>query len=188
MKAQIETHGLSPLVWTALHALLIGLVLAGCVSAPRQPPPAGPGERLYEHRNPDFSLRFPDSWTFKDPGEREYVHVAAKKGAPNIIVAQAAVPAMPDASKIAQQNFQSLQASQGFKVGAIAYAREVKLADGTSAYETLIRWRHPLYRVKLATLYLQVFKNGTALKLSATDLGEDLSDQHRRWCYSLHLE
>lgn len=188
MTAQAETHSLPRLVWTAIYTLLIALVLAGCVGAPRQPTPTEPGERLYEHRDPAFTLRFPESWTFKEPGEREYLHVAATKGAPNIIVAQATLPEVPDAKQIAQQNFESLRASQGFKVGTIVYAREVRLDDGTPAYETLIRWRHPLYRVKLATLYLQVFKNGTALKLVATDLGEDLSEQHRRWCYSLHLE
>jgi hypothetical protein len=172
----------------AICAFTIALVMAGCVSAPQQIPTRAPGEILFEHENPTFSLRFPESWTFKDPGEREYVHVAAAKGAPNIIVAPADLLEDPDADRIAQQDFQSLKASQSFRVGEIAYAREVALSDGTPAYETLIRWRHPLYRVKLATLYLQVLKDDTALKLIATDLGDDLSEQHRHWCYSLHVQ
>jgi hypothetical protein len=175
-------------VCAAIHAFAIALVMAGCVSAPQQTPTGVPGELLFEYQDPAFSLRFPEAWAFKDAGEREYVHVAAAKGAPNIIVARADLPEAPDADQIAQQNFESLKDSQGFKIGTIAYAREVMLSDGTPAYETLIRWRHPLYRVKLATLYLQVFKDGTALKLVATDLGDDLSEQHRSWCYSLHLQ
>jgi hypothetical protein len=184
----LECGRWAPLTFLAAHALVAAVLLGGCAPAPERVRPVAPGEVLFTHEEPDFTIRFAASWSLRETSGDEYLHVAAGKGVPNIIVGAAELPEQPDVQELAQRNYEGLRSSQGFGRGDIVDARSVTLEDGTPGYETLIHWRHPLYRVELATLYLLARRGDTALKVVATDLGRDLSDAHRRWCYSLHIE
>lgn len=166
---------------------LAGAVLALLAGCATRPPSEPADSRRYVHPEPRFSFTYPADWKHVAPKPGEYVHVAAPKGVPNIIVAAADLPADASPAAAARAHFARLRASQSFEDGEIATAREVTLTDGTPALETLITWRHPLYRVRLATLYLVARGHGSALRLVATDLGNDLDPSHRRWCYSLSL-
>ena len=162
--------------------LAAGVFAASCLCAHA----AGPEGIKQVNQNPAFSIITPSGWEKADRVEGDYV--ALKTGAyglPNLYVskapyftAQATVKALTEgATATLKERYQG----EDFE---ILYAREIKLADGSAAFEAGIKWKHP--QVGLYSVYLWVKKGTDGLVAIATNM-EPVSDSLKAYLFTLSV-
>jgi hypothetical protein len=86
---------------------------------------------------------------------------------------------------LAKDAINYLKSEYTAKNGDVLYEREIKLADGTPAYELEIRWQHP--SVLLYTYEVVVFKDKKIVTVSVTS-GDPIEDRLKKIPLSLSFK
>jgi len=138
----------------------------------------------FVNESPHFTLTVP-KWS-KSPNSRNPSCILRRAFDPDEVTSfEVAVAALPEGASykdLANGLIEFLEDKFNASNFETLYEREIKLQDGTPAYELEVKWQHPA--ILLYTYELVVFKDKKMVTVSVTD-GRKISDQLKQIPMSL---
>lgn len=143
---------------------------------------------LFVHKSPDFTVNVPKDWAKSD--RINHPNTVLKKildplGHTAFAVVVEDLPEGKTYKDLSKDLIDYLQDKYRASNCQTLYEREIKLKDGTPAYELEVKWNHPM--ILFYTYQLIVFKDKKIMSLWVTTISQ-VNDQLKQIPFSLTLK
>jgi len=140
---------------------------------------------VYDHSSPAFSIIYPDSLSKQEPDPGCYFTATAGMfPIPKMNVLSEGEYTTPD--DFAKNTIKILEEGKKANNCEVLYAKKTQLKDGTPAFETLIKWDHPMIP-GLYTAKIVAKKGNSIIAVSMTEKKE-VSDEYMQCLKSLKIK
>ena len=139
----------------------------------------GPKAGYFVNKSPEFNVSYPDSWISAPfANENEVLRVKDARGLP---VLTSNVRAMPKGYVLAKDAPEALIDALKMLGGdqlKIVSKKDIKLVDGTTAYESIVKWNHPMLP-GLVSISLATIKGDKVVSVTLTTKGMPSEEQKK---------
>ncbi len=153
--------------WILLFVVSAFLIVSACASGKNDSGKGGDTE-LFVHKSPDFTVTVPKSWSKSDKSKNPSSLLRKAYDPYEVTTFEIALEDQGDETK--KDITKNLMSYFGRNYDAtemeVLYERDITLKDGTPAYETELKWKHPA--IYLYTYRLTVYKNKKSISVSVT--------------------
>jgi hypothetical protein len=146
---------------------------------------------LFVHKAPDFTLNAPKDWIKSDKSLNPNCVLrktsSPMEGLPVLDVLVSNLPEGKTYKEMTKDIIKFLQEKYQASNCQVLYERDIKLKDGTPAYELELKWDLPVMEILLFTYELVVFKDKKIIGVAMTNV-EQVSDDLKQFPLSLTLK
>ena len=147
----------------------------------------GPKAGYFVNKTPEFNVSYPDSWISAPfANENEVLRVKDARGLPVLTSNVRTLPKGYVLSKDAPEALiDALKLLGGDQIKLVS-KKDIKLTDGTAAYESIVKWNHPMLP-GLASVSLAAIKGDKVVSVTLTTKGM-ASEEQKKIPYSLSFK
>ncbi len=155
------------------------ILLSACATGPK------PG--YFVNKSPEFNVSYPEKWISADlTNENEVLRVKDARGLPVLTSTVRILPKGYVLAKDAPEGLvDALKLLGGDQIKVVS-KKDTKLADGTAAYESIVKWNHPMLP-GLVSMSLAAIKGDKVIGVTLTTKGM-ADDKLKKIPYSLRIK